>query len=69
MSFFRRHPDATLARIQRRNALFAALAKSLPYIIPTLLVLGYAWFAALPSPQLGRRTYIDENALGPGQVL
>lgn len=33
-----------------------------------LLFIGYAWLVVLPLPQLGHRTYIDENALQPGQV-
>lgn len=33
-----------------------------------LLVVGYAWMLAIPLPNLGRNTYIDENALQPGQV-
>jgi hypothetical protein len=34
----------------------------------TLFLVGYLWMLAIPSPRLGRGTYIDENALGPGQV-
>lgn len=33
-----------------------------------LLAAGYAWMLAIPFPNLGRNTYIDENALQPGQV-
>lgn len=33
-----------------------------------LLICGYAWLFVLPLPQFGQRTYIDENALQPGQV-
>ncbi|CCM02082.1 uncharacterized protein FIBRA_04159 [Fibroporia radiculosa] len=32
------------------------------------LVIGYLWILAIPAPQFGQRTYIDENALQPGQV-
>lgn len=46
----------------------AALWKSLPLLIPCLLVLGHLWFLVIPWPGLGQRTYIDENALQPGQV-
>ena len=33
-----------------------------------LLSAGYLWLFALPLPQLGIDTYIDENALQPSQV-
>jgi hypothetical protein len=33
-----------------------------------LLSAGYLWLFALPLPQLGVGTYIDENALQPSQV-
>lgn len=33
-----------------------------------LFVVGYLWMIIIPSPRLGRGTYIDENALQPGQV-
>ena len=33
-----------------------------------LFVVGYLWLLVIPSPLLGQRTYIDENALQPGQV-
>ena len=33
-----------------------------------LLVSGYIWLLVLPLPRLGKWTYIDENALQPGQV-
>lgn len=33
-----------------------------------LLSAGYLWLFALPLPQLGIDTYVDENALQPSQV-
>lgn len=33
-----------------------------------MFVVGYVWLLALPSGLIGRRTYIDENALQPSQV-
>jgi hypothetical protein len=33
-----------------------------------LLAVGYLWLFALPLSQLGKDTYIDENALQPSQV-
>lgn len=33
-----------------------------------LFFTGYVWMLIIPSPYLGRETYIDENALQPGQV-
>jgi len=46
----------------------AALWRSLPLLIPCLLVLGHMWFLVIPWPGMGQKTYIDENALQPGQV-
>ncbi|KZV99283.1 Gaa1-domain-containing protein [Exidia glandulosa HHB12029] len=60
---------ALVARVRRRRQLENLYAKYLVYARILLLVLGYAWLAALASPWLGRGTYIDENALQPGQVL
>ena len=34
----------------------------------TLFLVGYSWMLFTPMPLLGSRTYIDENALQPGQV-
>lgn len=33
-----------------------------------LFVVGYVWMLTIPSTLHGQRTYIDENALQPGQV-
>lgn len=63
-------PEGALAaRVRRRKVLADLYAKYLLHARVFLLVLGYAWLAALASPRLGRGTYIDENALQPGQVL
>ncbi|KAJ7047009.1 Gaa1-like protein [Mycena alexandri] len=60
--------DPNIVRIHRKQALVAVLTRRLHIIKITLFLVGYLWMAAIPSPRLGRGTYIDENALGPGQV-
>ncbi|KAJ7219487.1 Gaa1-like protein [Mycena pura] len=60
--------DPNLARLQRRHAIVAALTSRIHLIKLSLFLVGYLWMAALPLPRLGRGTYIDENALQPGQV-
>ncbi|KAJ7087836.1 Gaa1-like protein [Mycena epipterygia] len=60
--------DRTLSTIRRRQAIVSALTRRVTLIQITLLLVGYLWMAAIPSPRLGRGTYIDENALQPGQV-
>ncbi|KAH9952052.1 Gaa1-domain-containing protein [Amylocystis lapponica] len=60
--------DRNVVRIQRRQVLTALLWKSLPSLTSLLLVVGYLWMLVIPSPRLGQKTYIDENALQPGQV-
>ncbi|EMD38058.1 hypothetical protein CERSUDRAFT_104676 [Gelatoporia subvermispora B] len=60
--------DRNVSRIRRRRKMTGLLWKSLPTLIVLLLSAGYVWMLAIPIPQLGQRTYIDENALQPGQV-
>ncbi|KAF7363612.1 hypothetical protein MSAN_01018300 [Mycena sanguinolenta] len=60
--------DRNLNRLHRRQALVSVFMRHIQLIKITLFCLGYLWMLALPSPRLGRGTYIDENALGPGQV-
>ncbi|KAF8163462.1 Gaa1-domain-containing protein [Crassisporium funariophilum] len=55
-------------RIRRRQAMVNHLTRRLTLIKTALFVVGYSWMLIIPSPQLGRGTYIDENALQPGQV-
>ncbi|KZV73437.1 Gaa1-domain-containing protein [Peniophora sp. CONT] len=55
-------------RIQRRKKLAATLWNNLALVQAALLVTGLVWMVAIPYPELGQRTYIDENALQPGQV-
>lgn len=50
---FTRLPNSDHLRLYHRLALF---------------VIGYSWMLSTPIPFLGNRTYIDENALQPGQV-
>ncbi|KAH9946130.1 Gaa1-domain-containing protein [Epithele typhae] len=59
-------PNAT--RILRRRALGRNVWRLSPFVQVTLFAVGYLWMLAIPAPQLGQRTYIDENALQPGQV-
>ncbi|KAF8892461.1 Gaa1-like protein [Infundibulicybe gibba] len=61
-------PRDTEARIRRKEAMVSVLYNRLPALKLLLLVIGYLWMLAIPSPYLGRRTYFDENALQPGQV-
>ncbi|KAJ7685379.1 Gaa1-domain-containing protein [Mycena polygramma] len=60
--------DPILAKVRRKQALIRLMTRRLPILKFTLFLVGYLWMAAIPSPRLGRGTYIDENALGPGQV-
>ncbi|KAL0946673.1 hypothetical protein HGRIS_012862 [Hohenbuehelia grisea] len=60
--------DPNVARLQRRAALVRFIYNHI-WIVRTLLFIGgYVWMLAIPSPELGRGTYIDENALQPAQV-
>ncbi|KAJ7581146.1 Gaa1-like protein [Mycena floridula] len=67
-ALFRRPADPNLQRLQRRKRLFTLIDRRLPLIKLALFVVGYLWMLALPYPDLGRGTFIDENALQPGQV-
>ncbi|EIN07262.1 Gaa1-domain-containing protein [Punctularia strigosozonata HHB-11173 SS5] len=60
--------DRHVSRLRRQKALVARLSQNLHILIFLLLIAGYSWLLILPSPRLGRGTYIDENALQPGQV-
>ncbi|KAI0807330.1 Gaa1-domain-containing protein [Fomes fomentarius] len=60
--------DPNAARLRRRQALSRKVWTGLPYFRIALFTVGYLWLFAIPSSQLGQRTYIDENALQPGQV-
>ncbi|VDC06625.1 unnamed protein product [Peniophora sp. CBMAI 1063] len=55
-------------RIQRRKKMATALWNNLSLVQAALLVTGLLWMVTIPYPELGQRTYIDENALQPGQV-
>ncbi|KAJ7444901.1 Gaa1-like protein [Mycena latifolia] len=67
-AFLRPPGDPNIKRIQRKQAVVSAVQRRLHLIKFTLFLVGYLWMAAIPSPRLGRGTYIDENALQPGQV-
>ncbi|KAH9854210.1 Gaa1-domain-containing protein [Lenzites betulinus] len=60
--------NPTVAKIRRQRALRERVWKGLPYIRLLLFIVGYLWLLVIPSSQLGQGTYIDENALQPGQV-
>ncbi|OSD01536.1 Gaa1-domain-containing protein [Trametes coccinea BRFM310] len=60
--------DPSAAKIRRQRALREKIWKGLPFIKLLLFTVGYIWLLVLPSSQLGQGTYIDENALQPGQV-
>ncbi|TDL21581.1 Gaa1-domain-containing protein [Rickenella mellea] len=55
-------------RIRRRRAINGFISRAIPFTRVLLFLVGYVWMLALPSPRLGRTTYIDENALQPSQV-
>ncbi|KAF8077824.1 Gaa1-like protein [Lyophyllum atratum] len=60
--------NASETRIRRRRAMVSFLTRNLTLLKLALLLSGYIWMIIIPSPRLGRGTYIDENALQPGQV-
>ena len=76
--------EAAVSSVHRRKAMVSWISRNLPYIkfalarnwetstetAPrfTLFLVGYTWMALLPLPLFGQETYIDENALQPGQV-
>ncbi|KAG7092639.1 hypothetical protein E1B28_008980 [Marasmius oreades] len=68
LRIFRPAGDVNLIRIKRRRAIMAAIGRRASLLTVSLFLIGYLWLLAIPSSQLGRGTYIDENALQPGQV-
>ncbi|KAJ1309784.1 hypothetical protein OPQ81_006549 [Rhizoctonia solani] len=54
--------------IARRRVAFAVIGRILPWLRIALFVAGVVWICCVPLAQMGRGTYIDENALQPGQV-
>ncbi|KAI8998654.1 Gaa1-domain-containing protein [Trametes punicea] len=60
--------NPSVAKIRRQRALRERVWKGLPYIRLLLFTVGYLWLLVIPSSKLGQGTYIDENALQPGQV-
>ncbi|KAF5380995.1 hypothetical protein D9615_004070 [Tricholomella constricta] len=60
--------NASETRIRRRMAMVSFITRHLTWFKIALLCAGYIWMIIIPSPRLGRGTYIDENALQPGQV-
>ncbi|KAH8107140.1 Gaa1-domain-containing protein [Cristinia sonorae] len=60
--------DRNAIRIRRRRTISENIWRRLPTLRLLLLLVGYSWLLLLPSPMIGERTFIDENALHPGQV-
>ncbi|CAE6449086.1 unnamed protein product [Rhizoctonia solani] len=54
--------------IARRRVVFAMIGRILPWLRAALFLAGIVWICCVPLAQMGRGTYIDENALQPGQV-
>ncbi|KAG9126667.1 Glycosyl phosphatidyl inositol protein transamidase complex subunit [Ceratobasidium sp. 392] len=54
--------------IARRRVIFALVARVLPWIRIAMFAAGALWILLIPMANMGRGTYIDENALQPGQV-
>ncbi|KAH9483699.1 Glycosylphosphatidylinositol anchor attachment 1 protein [Psilocybe cubensis] len=63
-------PDGNIheKRIRRRLKLVNLITRRLKTLKIVLFIAGYLWMVLIPFPHLGRGTYIDENALQPGQV-
>ncbi|KAJ3787413.1 Gaa1-like protein [Lentinula aff. detonsa] len=66
--FFRPAGDPNLARINRRRTMFSFIARRMTVLKLALFIAGYVWILSVPSSQLDRGVYFDENALQPGQV-
>ncbi|SCV72987.1 BQ2448_6912 [Microbotryum intermedium] len=52
----------------RREKLLTRVRVWVPLLQSGLIIVGFLYLFAIPAPQLGRRHYISENALQPGQV-
>lgn len=81
---FIRSEDANITRLRRRRALMAQVGKRVDIIRlsfcftmdlethshfrTALFIAGYVWMLVIPSPNMGRGVYVDENALQAGQV-
>ncbi|KAI0032220.1 Gaa1-like protein [Vararia minispora EC-137] len=57
-----------IARLKRRRKTATAVYSNHAIIQTALLVIGLAWMLIIPSDAPAQWTYIDENALQPGQV-
>ncbi|KAI0934286.1 hypothetical protein AcW1_005863 [Taiwanofungus camphoratus] len=68
LQYLRGKGDRNISRIRRRRMLIALLWKNVAHLVLLLLAAGHFWMIVTPSPRLGQKTYIDENALQPGQV-
>ncbi|KAJ8078974.1 Glycosyl phosphatidyl inositol protein transamidase complex subunit [Marasmius tenuissimus] len=68
LRIFRPVDNVSLTRVRRRKAIMSAIGKRVTLLTTALFLAGYIWLLAIPSAELGRGVYIDENALQPGQV-
>lgn len=59
---------AELKRIQRNRKIGSFIHGHLWILAAALTFAGIAWLLALPIEDLGRGTFLDENAIQPGQV-
>ncbi|KAI0345368.1 Gaa1-domain-containing protein [Trametopsis cervina] len=60
--------DRNTLRLRRKRAIADFCWKTWPTLRLLLMIIGYTWLLTVPSSLHGQRTYIDENALQPGQV-
>ncbi|KDQ17980.1 hypothetical protein BOTBODRAFT_29295 [Botryobasidium botryosum FD-172 SS1] len=55
-------------RIAQRRSIISAVFHRVHLVQIAFFAVGYIWMLCLPMQELQRQTYIDENALQPGQV-
>ncbi|EJU05177.1 hypothetical protein DACRYDRAFT_103672 [Dacryopinax primogenitus] len=60
--------DKHVARLQRRKRIYTSIGRVSPYLQLACYLIGILWIFAIPLTELGKGTYVDENALQPGQV-
>lgn len=63
-----RERSAEIKRTQRNRKIGSAVHRHLRILVALLTVVGLGWLLALPIEDLGRGTFLDENAIQPGQV-
>ncbi|KZT55125.1 Gaa1-domain-containing protein [Calocera cornea HHB12733] len=60
--------DRHVIRLQRQRRIYTRVGRISPYLQLACYVIGILWIFATPLAELGKSTYVDENALQPGQV-